>query len=180
MYITVWVVVCVIPACCFFYECLNEKTSSYIFWQKMDCFCFFINILLVRCHLHWQDWRFSIVHIFISFLNCVTKIAWDYWETHFVIVFFFKSTDSFRRQLSSRRNNLKLFFNECTLWTIFLDNREQASFHSPLIARYCRLSKTRLNLLAFFDHFPSHRGQRDISNFLEESSLSSFRPTGLK
>ena len=94
--------------------------------------------------------------------------------------FFFKSTDSFRRQLSSRRNNLKLFFNECTLWTIFLDNREQASFHSPLIARYCRLSKTRLNLLAFFDHFPSHRGQRDISNFLEESSLSSFRPTGLK
>ena len=88
MYITVWVVVCVIPACCFFYECLNEKTSSYIFWQKMDCFCFFINILLVRCHLHWQDWRFSIVNIFISFLNCVTKIAWDYWETHFVIVFF--------------------------------------------------------------------------------------------
>ena len=31
---------------------------------------------------------FSIVHIFISFLNCVTKIAWDYREIHFVIVFF--------------------------------------------------------------------------------------------
>ena len=33
--------------------------------------------------------------------------------------FIFKSTNSFRRQLSSRWTNLKLFSNETTLWSIF-------------------------------------------------------------
>ena len=68
IYIIVWVGVCVIPACCFFYECLNERTSAYIFWQNIDCLYFFHQhtscLLRLPCHLDWQ--RLTIFLLFIS------------------------------------------------------------------------------------------------------------------
>ena len=95
--------------------CLHILTNRF--------FCFFIKIHHVFCVfiVSWIgkiDYLY-IVHISISFLNWITTIEWIYWETHFILIAFFKSTNSFKRQLSSRRNNLKLLSNESTLWTIF-------------------------------------------------------------
>ena len=51
-------------------------------------------------------------------LGCIRKL-------NFNSFFFFTSTNYFRRQLSSRRNNLKLLSSEFSLWTIFyiIENR---------------------------------------------------------
>ena len=63
-YFIVWVVVCVIPACCFFLdECLNEETSGGIFGKKKKwmnrLFLFFHQhtscLLRLRCQLDRQD-----------------------------------------------------------------------------------------------------------------------------
>ena len=112
-YFIVWVVVCVIPACCFFLdECLNEETSGGIFGKKksewIDCLCFFINILLVCC-VFVVSWIgkiavLFIVHVFLSFLIDSPGLLRSI-EKLISMVFFSKSTNSFTNQLSSRINN---------------------------------------------------------------------------
>ena len=126
-YFIVWVVVCVIPACCFFLdECLNEETSGGIFGKKksewIDCFCFFINILLVCC-VFVVSWigkiaDLFIVHVFLSFLNWFTRIAQVYWETNFN-GFFFQINEFFHESTKFQDEQSKPLLNEYTLWTIF-------------------------------------------------------------
>ena len=86
----------------------------------MYCFCFLINILILVT-VSWWSVDCSYLH---QFLELIPRIAWFYEETHFSLGVF-KLINSFRRQLSSRRNNLKLFSDEITLWSIFqvIENR---------------------------------------------------------
>ena len=126
-YFIVWVVVCVIPACCFFLdEFLNEETSRGIFGKKksewIDCFCFFINILLVCC-VSVVSWigkiaDLFIVHVFLSFLNWFIRIAQVYWETNFN-GFFFQINEFFYESTKFQDEQSKPLLNEYTLWTIF-------------------------------------------------------------
>ena len=95
----------------------------------MYCFCFLINILILVT-VSW--WSVGLARLMISFdcsylhqfLELIPRIAWVYEETRFFLGVF-KLINSFRRQLSSRRNNLKLFSDETTLWSIFqvIENR---------------------------------------------------------
>ena len=115
----------------FFYECLNEKTSACIFWQKgkksiVSVFSL-TYFLFVASSLSVGLARLAIFILFISLsvswtespglLGCIRKLNFN--------SFFFTSTNYFRRQLSSRRNNLKLLSSEFSLWTIFyiIENR---------------------------------------------------------
>ena len=93
IYIIVWVGVCVIPACCFFLWMSQRKDFCLHILTEYRLSLFFSStyFLFAASSLSFGLAKiddFSIVHIFISFLNCVTKIAWDYREIHFVIVFF--------------------------------------------------------------------------------------------
>ena len=135
-YFIVWVVVCVIPACCFFLdECLNEETSGGIFGKKksewIDCFCFFINILLVCC-VFVVSWigkiaDLFIVRVFLSFLNWFTRIAQVYWETNFN-GFFFQINEFFHESTKFQDEQSKPLLNESTLWTIFQIVENRLSF----------------------------------------------------
>ena len=120
MYFTVWVVVCVIPACSFFMNVsMKRLLSAYFdkhiflfFYQNTSCF------LRLHCQLDWQDWLSLYCSYLYQFLELNHHDCLDLLRESLLIVFF-KSTNSFKRQLSSRRNNLKLLSNESTLWTIF-------------------------------------------------------------
>ena len=115
----------------FFYECLNEKTSACIFWQKGEKSIVSVfsltYFLFVASSLSVGLARLAIFILFVSLsvswiespglLGCIRKLNFN--------SFFFTSTNYFRRQLSSRRNNLKLLSSEFSLWTIFytIENR---------------------------------------------------------
>ena len=132
MYFTVWVVVCVIPACCFFFIYVSMKRLLPAYFDKKGkksivsvfsstYFLFVASSLLVGLA------RLAIFILFVSLsvswiespglLGCIRKLNFN--------SFFFTSTNYFRRQLSSRRNNLKLLSSEFSLWTIFytIENR---------------------------------------------------------
>lgn len=89
MNFTIWVVVCLIFLWMFQWKdfCLHILTKKRknrlfpFFHQHLVCCVFVVN------RIGKIDDLF-IFHIFISFLNCVTRIAWVYWETRFLIVFF--------------------------------------------------------------------------------------------
>ena len=63
MYFTVWVVVCVIPACCFFFMNVSMKRLLPAYFDKKGknrLFLFFHQhtscLLRLHCQLDWQDW----------------------------------------------------------------------------------------------------------------------------
>ena len=117
--------ICVIPACCFFFdECLNKETPGSIFWQKKEnksiVSVFSSTYSLVTAS--WCSVGLARVTIFYcsylsQFLELIHQDCLRLLRNSFF--FIFKSTNSFRRQLSSRWTNLKLFSNETTLWSIF-------------------------------------------------------------
>ena len=88
MYFTVWVVVCVIPACCFFLWmsqwkdfCLHILTKKgknrlfLFFHQHTSC------LLCLHCQLDWQDW----LSLYCSYLYQFPESSHHLWTIFYII-----------------------------------------------------------------------------------------------
>lgn len=136
MYFTVWVVVYVIPACSFFMNVSMKRLLSAYFDKHIFLFFFYQNtscFLRLYCQLDWQNWLSLYCSYLYQFLELNHHDCLDLLRDS-LLIGFFKSTNSFKRQLSSRRNNVKLLSNESTLWTIFwiIENELAFIYHWSL------------------------------------------------
>ena len=125
-YFIVWVVVCVIPACCFFLdECLNEETSGGIFGKKKvneSIVSVFSStyFLFAASSLSVGSARLRIFLLFMSFsvswidspglLRSIKKL---------ISMVFFQINEFFHESTKFQDEQSKPLLNEYTLWTIF-------------------------------------------------------------
>lgn len=84
-------------------------------------------------------------------------------------IIFFKSTNSLRTQLSSRRNNLKLFSYETPLWSFLQILKNRLAFIHKWFLDIDDLQRPDwicFDLLLASANFPAHQRHRDISHYL--------------